>query len=55
MSHNIMFVHDAQVMRNCRKLVSELSDKLGWWGEDWDLPNMYMKLLFIMSRCSRVG
>ena len=38
-----------QVMRHCRKLVSQLSEKLTWWGDDWDIPNMYMKLLFIVS------
>jgi hypothetical protein len=38
-----------QVMRHCRKMVSELSEKLTAWGDDWDLPNMYMKLLFIVS------
>jgi hypothetical protein len=36
-------------MRHCRKLVSQLSEKLTWWGDDWDIPNMYMKLLFIVS------
>jgi len=40
-----------QVMRHCRMLVSQLSEKLEWWGDDWELPNMYMKLLFIVS-CS---
>ena len=24
------------------------------WGCDWEVPNLYMKLLFIMSRCSRL-
>ena len=36
-------------MRHCRKLVSELSDKLDLWQNDWELSNMYMKLLFIVS------
>mmetsp|Transcript_24573 Transcript_24573/g.80532 ORF Transcript_24573/g.80532 Transcript_24573/m.80532 type:complete len:1491 (-) Transcript_24573:126-4598(-) len=42
-------------MRKCRKLASDLSEKLQLWGDDWPLPNMYMKLLFIVSRCSRLS
>ena len=41
-------------MRSCRRLASELSDRLQVWGSDWELPNLYMKLLFIVSRCSRL-
>ena len=32
-------------------MVSELSEKLTSWGDDWNLPNMYMKLLFIVISC----
>ena len=44
----------AQVMRHCRKMVSQLSEKLSCWGDDWELPNLYMKLLFVVARCSRL-
>jgi hypothetical protein len=42
-------------MRRCRALALELSQKLGAWGEDWGAPNFYMKLLFVVSRCSRLA
>eukprot|EP00286_Rhodomonas_abbreviata_P020956 CAMPEP_0181299946 /NCGR_PEP_ID=MMETSP1101-20121128/6620_1 /TAXON_ID=46948 /ORGANISM="Rhodomonas abbreviata, Strain Caron Lab Isolate" /LENGTH=861 /DNA_ID=CAMNT_0023405135 /DNA_START=348 /DNA_END=2930 /DNA_ORIENTATION=- len=43
------------VMRACRKIANNLSNKLQVWENDWGLPNFYMKLLFIVSRCSRLA
>lgn len=43
------------IMRRTRLLAGRLKDKIELWNDGWNLPNYYMKLLFIVSRCSRVA
>jgi hypothetical protein len=37
-------------MRKCREIANAMALKLEVWKEEWDMPNYYMKLLFIVSR-----
>lgn len=42
--------HCFTVMRKCREIANAMALKLEVWKEEWDMPNYYMKLLFIVSR-----
>ena len=42
--------HCFTVMRKCREIANDMALKLEVWKEECEMPNYYMKLLFIVSR-----